>query len=88
MAGEVYCVVPAESADKTIVVIPSMSPDTWKTQSPSDDDEAMQRFRDRVRDQLAEDVTGALVFMATSRVNLQLTEERWPDVGFRKTREH
>ena len=26
--------------------------------------------------------------LAPSRVNLQLTQERWPDVAFRETREH
>jgi peptide chain release factor 3 len=54
----------------------------------SDDEETMQRFRERVRDQLAEDITGALVYMASSRVNLQLTEERWPKIRFLDTREH
>jgi len=27
------------------------------------------------------------VYLAPSRVNLQLTQERWPDVSFRETRE-
>ena len=31
---------------------------------------------------------GALVYLAPSRVNLQLTLERWPDITFRETREH
>ncbi|MEM6937459.1 MAG: hypothetical protein AAF552_13450, partial [Pseudomonadota bacterium] len=30
---------------------------------------------------------GDLVYLAPSRVNLQLTEERWPDLRFAATRE-
>ncbi|MEM9171452.1 MAG: peptide chain release factor 3, partial [Pseudomonadota bacterium] len=52
-----------------------------------DDDKALQQFRDKAHDNLAEDHSGALVYVAPTRVNLQLTEERWPDVEFRKTRE-
>jgi peptide chain release factor 3 len=29
-----------------------------------------------------------LVYLAPTRVNLQLTEERWPDLSFAATREH
>jgi peptide chain release factor 3 len=29
-----------------------------------------------------------LVYLASSRVNLQLTQERWPEVHFSATREH
>jgi peptide chain release factor 3 len=28
------------------------------------------------------------VYLAPTRINLQLTIERWPDIGFRETREH
>jgi peptide chain release factor 3 len=28
------------------------------------------------------------VYLAPSRVNLQLTLERWPDISFHETREH
>jgi peptide chain release factor 3 len=28
------------------------------------------------------------VYLAPTRVNLQLTLERWPDLAFRETREH
>jgi peptide chain release factor 3 len=34
------------------------------------------------------DHSGALVYLAPSRVNLQLVQERWPDLVFRETREH
>jgi peptide chain release factor 3 len=45
-------------------------------------------FRARAHDQLATDHSGALVYLAPSRVNLELTLERWPDIVFRETREH
>ena len=53
----------------------------------NDDDSMLQRFRDKVHDNLAEDGDGQLVYLATSRVNLDLTMERWPDVRFLATRE-
>jgi peptide chain release factor 3 len=37
---------------------------------------------------LAIDGGGHLTYLAPSRVNLSLTEERWPDIRFRATREH
>lgn len=39
-------------------------------------------------DNPAVDHKGALVYLAPSRINLQLTLERWPDIIFRETREH
>jgi peptide chain release factor 3 len=48
----------------------------------------LEEFRARAHDQLATDHSGALVYLAPSRVNLELTLERWPDIGFRETREH
>ena len=48
----------------------------------------LEDFRARAFDQLALDHNGELVFLATSRVNLQLTIERWPDIRFHETREH
>ncbi|MGM7310016.1 hypothetical protein ACOI3P_09800, partial [Acinetobacter baumannii] len=29
-----------------------------------------------------------LTYLAPSRVNLQIMQERWPDIEFRSTREH
>jgi peptide chain release factor 3 len=52
------------------------------------DDRKLEEFRARAHDHLAVDHAGALVYLAPSRVNLSLTTERWPDVGFRETREH
>ncbi len=37
---------------------------------------------------LAYDAAGNLAYLATSGVNLKLTQERWPDVVFHATREH
>ena len=39
-------------------------------------------------DNLALDHAGELVYLAPTRVNLELTMERWPGVRFRETREH
>jgi peptide chain release factor 3 len=52
-------------------------------------DEKMQaEFERKAHDNLALDHGDSLVYVAPTRVNLTLTEERWPDVVFRKTREH
>jgi len=48
----------------------------------------LEEFRTRAFDQLALDHNGELVYLASSRVNLQLTLERWPDIRFHETREH
>ena len=48
----------------------------------------LEEFRARAHDHLALDHSGALVYLAPSRVNLQLTLERWPGIVFRETREH
>ncbi len=48
----------------------------------------MEEFRRRAHEQLAIDHKGALVYLAPSRVNLELTLERFPAVSFRETREH
>jgi peptide chain release factor 3 len=48
----------------------------------------MEEFRQKAFDHLAVDHAGALVYLAPSRVNLELTRERWPDIRFAETREH
>jgi peptide chain release factor 3 len=48
----------------------------------------LEEFRAKAHDVLALDHSGALVYLAPSRVNLELTLERWPDIVFRETREH
>ena len=37
---------------------------------------------------LAKEVDGNLVYLADTRVNLSLAQERWPKVVFHDTREH
>ena len=56
----------------------------WVT---SDNPEKLAEFRDKAFANLAEDGGGYLVYLANSRVNLQLTEERWPEIRFSATRE-
>jgi peptide chain release factor 3 len=51
------------------------------------DERALEEFRSRAYEHLALDHAGALVYLAPSRVNLQLTLERWPAIGFHATRE-
>jgi peptide chain release factor 3 len=54
----------------------------------SDDAKRLAEFRDKAYDNLAVDHAGELVYLAPTRVNLELTQERWPDVRFLKTREN
>ncbi|HWZ64592.1 MAG TPA: peptide chain release factor 3 [Steroidobacteraceae bacterium] len=54
----------------------------------SADDQRLEEFRARLYEHLALDHAGALVYLAPSRVNLELTLERWPGIVFRETREH
>jgi peptide chain release factor 3 len=53
-----------------------------------DDTKMLEEFKRKAHDNLALDHGDSLVYIAPTRVNLSLTEERWPDVMFRKTREH
>ena len=52
-----------------------------------DDEKRLAEFRTKAHDNLAVDHAGALVYLAPSRVNLQLMLERWPEIRFRETRE-
>jgi peptide subunit release factor RF-3 len=52
------------------------------------DAKRFEEFKTKLRDNLALDHHGELVYIAPSRVNLQLTQERWPEVRFAATREH
>ena len=52
------------------------------------DERKLEEFRSKAHDNLAVDHAGSLVYLAPSRVNLQLTLERWPEITFRETREH
>jgi len=53
-----------------------------------DDDRKLEEFKKKASTNLALDGAGNLTYIATSRVNLDLTMERWPDIDFRATREH
>jgi peptide chain release factor 3 len=57
----------------------------WVT---AQDPRKLEEFRARAFDHLALDHNGELVYLASSRVNLQLTLERYPQIRFHATREH
>ncbi|MAH73508.1 MAG: peptide chain release factor 3 [Cellvibrionales bacterium TMED49] len=48
----------------------------------------LERFKNKAWDNLAYDGGGHLTYLAPSRVNLSLMQERFPDVDFVMTREH
>ncbi|WP_075188346.1 peptide chain release factor 3 [Teredinibacter haidensis] len=52
------------------------------------DDKKLAEFKRKCGDNLSVDGGGHLTYLAPTRVNLSLTEERYPDVVFRSTREH
>jgi len=52
------------------------------------DEKMLSDFERKAHDNLALDHGERLVYIAPTKVNLNLTEERWPDIAFRKTREH
>ena len=52
------------------------------------DERKLEEFRTKAYEHLAVDHGGALVYLAPSRVNLQLTRERWPEIQFHETREY
>ncbi len=53
-----------------------------------DDAKKLEDFRDKHAHALAIDAAGELVYLAPTRINLQLAEERAPGVRFLATREH
>ncbi|MEH6634934.1 MAG: peptide chain release factor 3 [Halioglobus sp.] len=53
-----------------------------------DDERKLEEFRRKAAEHLSVDGGGHLTYLAPTRVNLALMEERWPDVEFRSTREH
>jgi peptide chain release factor 3 len=52
------------------------------------DEKMLADFKKKQADNLALDGGGHLSYLAPTRVNLQLTQERWPDIQFLATREH
>ena len=53
-----------------------------------DDPKILGDFKKKAYEHLADDGGGYLTYLAPSRANLQLMQERWPDVQFLETREH
>lgn len=54
----------------------------------AEDEKAMADFRHKAFDQLALDGSDALMYLAPTRVNLAVMEERYPKIQFLATREH
>ena len=53
-----------------------------------EDSKRFEEFKKKTSINLALDHHDELVYIAPSRVNLQLTQERWPEINFSATREH
>jgi peptide chain release factor 3 len=53
-----------------------------------DDDRELEKFRSRHSNNLALDHAGDLAYIAPTRVNLEMTMEKWPEIRFLATREH
>ncbi len=53
-----------------------------------DDEKIMEQFKTKAAANLALDHGDELVYIAPTRVNLQLAEEKWPEIKFVSTREH
>ena len=53
-----------------------------------DDRRKLDDFVKALAGNIAVDAGGNLAYLAPNRVNLQLTQERWPDIVFHETREH
>jgi signal transduction histidine kinase len=54
----------------------------------STDPRKLDELRKKSADNLALDAGENLAYLAPTRVNLELTQERWPDIRFSPTREH
>lgn len=52
------------------------------------DSAEIEKFTKKVTENVAYDAADQLVYVAPTRVNLSLTEERWPNLQFVATREH
>jgi peptide chain release factor 3 len=53
-----------------------------------EDEKKFAEFQKKAADNLAIDGAGQLVYIAPTRVNLQLAQEKYPEVEFHSTREH
>ncbi|MGN0918921.1 MAG: peptide chain release factor 3 [Oxalobacter sp.] len=54
----------------------------------ADDPKMLNEFEKALAHNVAYDAAGNMTYLASSNVNLRLTQERWPDVQFFATREH
>ncbi len=54
----------------------------------AEDDKAMEEFKNKAFDYLALDGGDTLMYLAPTRVNLTMAEERYPRIKFAATREH
>ncbi len=54
----------------------------------STDKKKLEEFSNKAMENLAVDGGGHLTYLAPTRVNLNLTAERWPEITFSATREH
>ena len=54
----------------------------------AEDDKAMTEFRTKAFDYLALDGSDTLMYLAPTRVNLSMAQERYPKIKFCSTREH
>jgi peptide chain release factor 3 len=52
------------------------------------DEKRLSEFKQKAYDNLSVDHAGELVYLAPTRVNLDLIIERWPEIDFMKTREN
>jgi peptide chain release factor 3 len=52
------------------------------------DDKMLTDFKKKAASNLATDHAGELVYIAPTRVNLQMAQEKWSDIEFQATREH
>jgi peptide chain release factor 3 len=57
----------------------------WVT---GDDKKMLDDFESALANHVAYDAAGNLAYLAPNRVNLELTQERWPELEFHTTREH
>ena len=54
----------------------------------SEDKAKLEEFKKKAHENLSVDGGGYLTYLAPTRVNLSLMEERWPEIQFHATREH
>ena len=52
------------------------------------DEQELIKFKNRHSNNLALDHAGDLAYIASSRVNLDMAIEKWPEIKFLATREH